>query len=790
MKKEFLVLTLLLSSFAIQAQETYTVKASVKDGEGQPLDFGNVLILAPLDSSMIKGEVFEQGELLVEGITENEFIVKIVALGYADYYSMQTTQESVMDLGEISMGQSQLDDVEIVASKPMFTRQGDKLIIDVESSDLSASGTALDALRRSPQIIVDGNDNVMIFGKGAAVIYVDGQRITSMEVLKNLSSDDVKEIEVIKNPSAKYDAEGSGGVINIITKKNDLEGFNGSVYQNLTKASYWRAFTSFQLAYKKGDFNVYGAIRNFSGAGTSNDQFFRTLGEEPSITTMVNDLEDVWRANYSPGYRLGADYYIGDYHRIGFQVKGYLSDNSYTTDNYNTITEPGNIITKLHTQTETSGINGNNSFNLNHLWNNDSTGNELFTAFEYALFDSETIGNINEDISENNNTKRSTGISDIAIITGKTDFTHYWEGIELTLEAGAKYFQTTNNSSVLFEQYSGGQWVSDSSITNGFEFNEGVGAAYFQFLGTVGKLDYRAGLRAEHTNTYGFSNTYNTEVIDTNYLNLFPSGYLGYNFTDDLQLGLTYASRINRPGYGDLDPFVDYIDSVSAMIGNPLLRPEYATSIEASLIYMQFASIDFSYSRTNDAMYAIVERDENNGVIAQTRNIDYDESYLLGINLPYEFPWWLTYNAFGYQWTTVQFKDQGEVTTIDKPFWYVYLYNEFRFPEDITLEITYEHYSSGISGIFHFNPIDQLSASISKRFFDDKLNIRFMANDILHSYKEEGNSTVDGFGLLYKSTYDSNTFMLAVSYNFGRLKRPDNSDRSVNQEEMDRISTD
>lgn len=790
MQKGVLITAMLLFVSFVNAQ--ITVQGTVVNSEGTPLDFGNVLALSPSDSLMIKGDLFEQGELLLSDIPATDFIIKIVALGYSDFYYDVTNATETVDIGEISMGQSTLDEIEVVASKPMFVRRGDVLVVDVESSDLAASGTALDVLRRTPQVIVDGQDNVTIFGKGAATIYVDGQRITSMEVLKNLSSDDVKEVEVIRNPSAKFDAEGSGGVINIITKKNDLEGVNGSFYQNLTKASYLRTFTSFQLNYKKGNVNVYGSIRNFIGAGTGNDEFMRTLGTAPDITTMENQVEDVWSVNYSPGYRAGMDYYLGDYHRIGFQVKGYLSDNGSTTDNQNTITDTSGI-TQLHTQTKNNGRYSNNAINFNHLWSNDSTGNELFTAFEYALFDSETVGDIAEDISDafagSNNTKRSTGIADISIITGKTDYSHFWDSTNLTLEAGAKYSIASNNSSVLFEENINGNWIADPSITNGFEFDEGIGAGYVQLNGSWNKIDLRIGVRGEHTKTYGYSNTYNQEVIDTNYFNLFPTGYFGYHFTDDLEFGLTFTSRINRPSYGDLDPFVDYIDSVSAMIGNPLLRPEYLTSVEASLIYMQYASIDFSYSRTRDAMYMIVEETENGGVIAQTRNVDYDESYYVGINLPYELPWLLTYNAFGYMWTTVQYNDKGTPTVFEKPFWYAYLYNEIRFPKDITLELTFEHYSSGLDGIFEFSPMDQFSASVSKKFLDDKLNVRFMANDIFHGYLEQATSTLDGFDLDYKSYYDSNTFMIAVSYNFGKLKSPDNSDRSVNQEEMNRIDT-
>jgi hypothetical protein len=800
------LISALLISFSLNAQdsltEPYQLIGVVHTEKDVPLEFGNAMLLNPSDSSMIKGAIFMDGQLKIEEISTEKFLLKITSLGFDDlFFSIDNSaKKPIVDLGKITLteGSTQLDKIEITARKPVFSMQGDKIVVDVSGSDMSTSGTAMDVLQKSPQVITKSDNSVTIFGKGAATVYVDGQLITSNEILNSISSNDIKEVEIIKNPSAKYDAAGRGGVINIITKENNLEGVNGSVTQMVTKAHYWRSYTYGQVAFKKKKFSLMGSFWDSYASFWSADDYLRTLESDSGNTHMTNKIETKISNKLVYGYRLKADYSLSKNSKIGVQYKRFHRDAANETTNNNIIDTEGIVLSTLNTLNKTDILSGNNSWNFNYRFNSDTTGNDLIAAFEFANFDSENTGNIAEDIaytvSNVNNTKRSIGSNKISIYTGKIDHIKNWKAKELTFESGLKYSSTTNNSDILFQQNIDDVWVDDLNITNGFKFDEQIGAGYLQFVKKKNRLNVRGGLRAEHTQTYGFSNAADSVVFDSSYVNFFPSAYIGYKFSDslDLMLGITYTSRISRPSYQDLNPFIQYIDSVSAFIGNPYLTPSYTHSLEASLIYMQYASIDFGYTHTRDAMYMIVNKaeDGSNSFTAQTQNIEKAETYSIGLNLPYELDWWTTYNSFGYVKNAFTINDKGTIKTLTRPFWYMYLYNEFRFPKDFSMETTFEYYSSGIDGIFEFNPIHQLGGSITKKFFDKKLTVRFSARDILRSYKEAGTSTLEGFNLVYSNLQDTHLYRLAITWNFGKLKKADYKDRSVNQDEMNRIKQD
>jgi len=326
-------------------------------------------------------------------------------------------------------------------------------------------------------------------------------------------------------------------------------------------------------------------------------------------------------------------------------------------------------------------------------------------------------------------------------------------------------------------------------LTN--KYSENILAAYSQLRYSKNKINIRTGLRAEHTISKGVSKKTGLNIIDRNYINIFPSAFAGYDFTEDLNAGITYSTRISRPTFQDMDPFINYIDSLSSYRGNPYLKPSYTHSFEASLIYMKEASLTFSYSRTNGAMNLVVNKlnDSTNAFTGITDNLNYAEVYSVGITIPYELSWWTTYNYFGYMQNVFNYKSSGTVINNIKPMFYMYLYNEFRVKKWFSSEITFEYTSAGVDGIFTFEPFYNLSANIKKTFFKDKLTCRFIVNDIFSTSYQRGNSNVNGFTVNYVSRERTHYFLLSLNYRFGKLKANNYKDKTVNQEEVDRIKT-
>jgi iron complex outermembrane receptor protein len=434
----------------------------------------------------------------------------------------------------------------------------------------------------------------------------------------------------------------------------------------------------------------------------------------------------------------------------------------------------------------------NNGFNLHYKFRNDSTGVNWNTSIDYTWYTSKDQGAITEnpnDTGGSDHEKLSTGTNGISLLTGKLDYNKklndHWK-----FSLGAKYYGISNNSNLLFQELVGTNWVSDTSLTTGFNFAEGVGAAYAQTVYKKDKFNMRLGIRGERTQTAGTSSLTNASVIDTAYMNLFPTAFFGYKFSKDLVLGLNYTSRFNRPRFQDINPFVEYLDSVSAFIGNPLLLPEYSHSARASLTYLEAASIEIGYTRTPKERLTMVERNLiTNGFLVQDQNINFGQSFNIDLTLPYQTKKWTTYNGIGYAYTTYNFNDPGtgELREISVPSFNWYVYNEVQLPWNFSIQGTFWWTSSGLEGIFEYQKIYGLNATITKKFFDDALSLSLTGNDILSSYIEQGKSNLEGFEVQYKDRYDTHFWQIRIQYAFGKLKGFDAKDKAGNREETGRI---
>lgn len=776
-----------------------SIKGRIVDSKSQPIPLGNVIVLRANDSVLVKGDAFMDGIFKIEEIPTGSFLLKVTSVGYQDHFqSLSIPDSSVsMDLGEIQLlNAGNLKEVEVVGTKPMFERDAEKVKVNVESSALSSVGTVLDVLKRSPTVRVDASDNVSVFGKGAAVVYVDGQLIASNDVLKTISSNDIKEIEIISNPSAKYDAAGKA-VINIITKKNNLEGYNGNLIQNvLYDEKHAFTYSGIRFNYKKKKWSTFLGYGFPHGKGWSSDKYYRQLQSNGSTQTEMSNA--IYHDNFimnTHNYKAGITYSMDSVTNIGFQYSGYYSQTRDQIDNVNEVSKNHVPDAVIKTYTVSQPVLTNNTATLNFSRTLDTLKSDLSITAQYGDFLSNNRDDINQSILvgglTNSQLKRSTGNNHIQIATGQADlsklFNKKWK-----LETGIKESYVDNKSAINFANFSSaGSWVDDPSYVNGYSYSENVGALYAQTIYTKNKFTARAGLRTELTNSTGFSKATATRVIDRHYAHLFPSAYAGYDFNKDLNAGITYSTRIARPSFQDMDPFIQYIDSLSSFRGNPYLLTAYTHSLEASLIYMKEASFTLSYSRTNGAMNLVVDKlnDGSDAFVATTKNLDYSETYSVGITIPYELSWWTTYNYFGYMQNNFRYTSAGSVVNNSKPMFYMYLYDEFRFKKLFSMEVTFEYTGSGVDGMFNFDPFYDLSANLKKTFFKDKLTVRLVANDILKTNFTTGNSNVPGYNVRYESKSRTHFYQITLNYRFGKLKANDYRDKSVSNEEFQRIKT-
>jgi hypothetical protein len=784
---------LMLNSYS--QDSLYSITGTISDKNKKIIESGYAIALSPKDSSIIKGAFFMEGKFRLDGLSGDSLLLKLTSVGFVEQLKKvkRNNSDTLLNAGNtILINTNLLDEITVSAKIPLFENDGEKIKINVANTNLGSGGTAIDVLRKSPGVMVTGDSKVKIFGKGEPVIYIDGQRLTSQEILKNLPASEILTIEVIRNPSAKYDATGNA-VINIITKKANLQGYNGSLMQNYIYGKNLYLVNKVQFNASKGKWSLNSGYGFNSGKTWESNMFSRKFTQNDTLVSMDNNIYELENCIGNHTYKLGLSFRPDSSCSFGINYNGFYNQTNFDIDNTNDIYFGSLKQTGLSTAQKQKYFMLNHNAGATFTKTYDTLGSEIFTGVNYGNFISENTADIGQNVATQmslvDQQKRSRGYNDIKLFTANTDIKHmfnrYW-----SIEAGVKESYVDKTGGVQFDNLSDGSWIPDSNYVNGFDFNENILAGYTELRFKKGKFNTRAGVRCEHTRNDGFSKVLNTNVFSRNYINFFPSAFVGYNVTDDIIAGITYSSRIRRPDYEALDPFIDYIDSVSSERGNPFLLPDYTTSFEANLIVDDEVSLfTFGYSRTNGAMTEVVERlnDGSNGFVMTVKNIDYSETYSLGTTLPWEKEWFTVAGYFGMFWNTFTYKRSGEIVQNYKPMFYMYLYGELRLRKLFTLEANYEYYGSGVDGIFAFNPFSMLSVSVKRGFFNDKLTCMFSANDILRGYRESGNSKVPGYNIGYNNLYNTHNYSLQLTWNFGKLKSAQKGQRSTNKEEYDRI---
>lgn len=774
----------------------YTITGTISDKNNKIIESGYVIALHPKDSSIIKGAFFMEGKYRLENISVDSIILKLNSIGYADALKKikRNSTDTLLDVGTTTLVAIHLlKEITVNAKIPLFENDGEKMKINVANTNLGSGGTAIDVLRKSPGIMVTGDNKVKIFGKGEPLIYIDGVRLTSQEVLKNLPASEIVSIELIRNPSAKYDATGSA-VINIITKKGSLQGYNGNLMQNYIYGKNLYLINNLQFNASKGKWSLNSSYGFNTGKTWESNLYTRKFTQNDSIISMNNSIYELENCLGQHNYKLGVNFRPDSVSNIGITYNGFYNLTHYDVDNTNDIYLDLVKQTGLTTRSKQKFAMTNHNGGVNYTRSLDTLGSEVFAGVNFGNFISESNSDIGQNVSTSGTLieqqKRNRGYNNIKLFTANIDikkmFDKYW-----SMEAGIKGSYVDKTGSVQFDNLSiGDNWVPDPNYVNGFNFNENIFAGYTELRFKKGKFNARAGVRMEHTNNLGFSKVLDSIVFKRNYNNFFPSAFVSYKVTNDITAGITYSSRIRRPDYEALDPFVEYIDSVSSERGNPFLLPDYTTSLEANLIVDDEVNlVTFGYSRTNGAMTAMIEKldDGSNGFILTQKNIDYSETYSIGATLPWEKEWFTTAGYFGMFWNRFTYRNSGELVQNYKPMFYMYLYGELRLRKLFSMEVNYEYYGSGVDGIMSFNPFSMLSASIKRSFFNDKLTCMFSANDILRGYREWGKSNIPIYDIGYTSTYNTHNYSLQLTWTFGKLKSSEKGQRSTNKEEYQRI---
>jgi iron complex outermembrane recepter protein len=763
-----------------------TVSGKIITAEQKPVEFAVVTLLKASDSSLVKGALTNsEGKFTLEDLPAGEFFISASCAGYTK------KQELPFELGEnqaITVADIMLEavkemaEVAIVASQPLFVQKPGMLVMNVENSPVRLSGTAYDLVKAAPGVFIDQNGNISLKGKSGVRVYIDGKNLyLAGEQLQNylltIPAQDIVRVEIITNPSAKYDAEGNAGIINLVTQKGSRQGLNASVYGGGALGKLPRSFAGVNFNYGKPKYNIYGKY-DFGTPWRIEDHQIRKSVTYEGLTSYYTQRTLITFNPYVHVLRFGVDFTPRPKTTWGIRLDGSRDAENISTDNHSVITQPDsgtttllNQVNRLHGRFNNAGAGAY----LKHEF--DSSGAELSFAANWLLYYDRTNETYDLVFTDGNNNpigaplfQRSKSGSDIGIYVFQADYAQPFAK-KYKLETGLKtsYVKTANE--LVFELEENGSWIYDSTRSNTFTYIEQISAAYVNGSASFDRWEIMAGLRGEYTISDGNSPTMDQEVR-LGYFELFPSAFITWKANRANAFGLSLTRRINRPDYQSLNPFLFYIDQFTYKAGNPFLQSEIAWNAEVTYSYNNFLFLSAGYSRTTEAMTDISRQVDSTGIIYQTTvNLDTVLSMYAGATVSYDIAkWWTMDVNFNTAYARYRSDLYGASLDNHKVSFSADASETFLLKDGWKIQVSGFYRSKMYYGMFLFQPMGGVDMAVSKNFLANKLQCSVGFRDIFHTQILNLDVNFDQQDIHVHHISDSQVVTVRMRYNFGNAK--------------------
>lgn len=586
------------------------IKGTVIDSvTKQPVEYAAVSAIAMRDSSIAGGMVTdEKGEFKIDKLKPGRYFLKIKFIGYSEKIVrgiVLKPDQPVYNATTVflSPATANLDEVEIVHTTEVMEANLDKRVINVEKDLTSTGGTALDVMKNVPSVQVDVDNNVSLRGNSNVRILIDG-RVTSLDpatMLQQIPASMVKQIEVITNPSAKYDPDGVSGIINIITKKEQRPGFNGLITAGVGTGSKKVGggaenfdvnkynFNS-SLNYQTGKFNFFGSYDGRYGKVWNRGDTYRELYVNDSFTDVLTQFNARMRPGYNHNGKLGMDVNLTDNDLLSVSGNLRREDNtSFEEFNYDSESGSGEFLNHFNRLVDETQYEKSYDGNLNYKHKFKEKGHELVFDASMSSSENEKFNVISENYFNANGDQYATdsiyeeltNFHSRDLYSAQLDYVNPTEKYG-RFEMGGKYLGRRNGQNVLtMSNMMTGDIMVDTNRTNAFNYQEDIFSAYFIYGNMIKKFKYQFGLRFEQAFTESYQVTLN-QRFERDFYNFFPSAHLKYELKKGGEFGLSYSRRISRPSNQQLNPYPDYSDKLNYRVGNPYLKPEFVDSYEFS----------------------------------------------------------------------------------------------------------------------------------------------------------------------------------------------------------------
>ena len=785
------ILLLIVISFNLNAQNN--ILGVIKDTNNHRIAFAEVELLNKYDSAILKHIIADSaGCFLFKDIKKGSYKLTITALPFKKKILQIKKDSTDLNIGEIIVAEvrnNELQSVTITSKKQQIEQKIDRLVVNVSGTPIGISGTALEVLQRLPGVDVntDGN-NITLNGKSQVGVLMNGKLVripisSLLQILGSTNAKDIDRIELISNPPSKYDAEFTGGLINIIQIKKETDGSNGTALVGIGYGKRDKQKAGINWNIRKNKTNFYSDLnydRNANPRIFTNTNVI-TRDTIFSYTTTTNRYPVI--TSYSG--RLGLDYFMSKKVTMGMQINGNLNRFKQNVDGKNYIVKnPG----------KTRAIN---------LLNDENSRRGLFTANINTGIQIDATQNVNVDVdylhyynkapnNYENTFISSTGSIDSTQIFNATKRTpvDVWVGRidysrslnkKMRLDIGTKYTYSTLKNDVLVQDYLGGNYFKNDDLSENSKLIENIFAIYTSVNWDVDKTTkVNLGVRYENS-SQNLTLESKGNVLNSPISQVFPTFFLSKNINKKSSLQFSYGRRINRPTYFDLAPFVLFLDPNTFYFGNIKLKPAISNAVSVNYKWTKyFATVEFTNEKNTIATSQSVFLNEKKQQVLTSLNIDYLNTLSLSFILPFKVSkWWDMQNTI-----QTSYIEQRINSVVDNNLFCILRSTQnFSLPRDINLQLFISYNSKRLLGVSTINDFQRISLSIDKKLKKINSVIQLSFNDIFgrdYSF----NSTNNNNNAYVKYGYEPRVFRLTYVYNFGNSKLEKERKRELGSDEI------
>ncbi|WP_158524868.1 TonB-dependent receptor domain-containing protein [Mesonia sp. K7] len=780
----------------------YTVEGRIVDERNKALSYCNIVLYRSADSIYVNGTFSENdGKFSFQNIAPAAYFIKVSFVGFEEKMLPLKAENDIL-LPDIVLKESssELNEITIKARKPLVQKLPDRLVFDIENTSLS-SGNTWNVLKQTPGVIVLQDE--LKIRNTPATVYINDRKVylsasELQQLLESYDAENIKQIEVMTNPSAKYDAA-DGPIINIVTSKMLLPGYKGAVNTNYTQAIFPKYSFGTSHFYKSEKLNIYG---NYSLSPS------KRLKQDESYIHYIDESDAVFSRWHTDFYRtsrtqdhqanFALDYHVNEKQKLLVSANTLFSpqlkdQNSGVTNMFNAQNELNSLFTtQSNLQTDLLNVAYDLGYEIKTGENSRVSAN-----FHHTYYENEKEQAILTEYFDNNQSLTNTNSFDteayqkINIYTGQLDFETVLG--KYNFASGFKYSTIDSYSFLNFYNVeSDASTLEEIDLQNDFNYDEGVFAAYSSLERAWEKWNAKIGLRVENTDRVGVSSN-SEEEITRNYTNLFPSAYLSYQISDQHQFSFDYGRKINRPNYQNLNPFRYFINENSFQSGNPNLIASTSHNFNLNYTFKDSYSFDFYFRDNGENPAELVFQDNENQLLRATQvnmlaSKSYGIDFFHGRSLK---DWWysqLILSAFHEEETFLAEESNSLEFTNDVNGFYAYWYNQFTITKDGTFtgDISFVYISKMLSGSYQVGEMHNLTLGLNKKIWKKKAEISLQVADIFNKYAPVLTSTYLNQDNGYYALPENRYIRMGFKYNFGNSGLTDNS-RTIDHQERERI---